>query len=143
MFFNLLLDGQEGGAGSTPPSGGCGPMDYVMWAVLAVLVIALMVWMRFSNKKRAQQEQERRDSLKIGDTATTIGGIYGKVVAVNKQKGTFVLETGEEGSKSTMEFIQAALYNINPVLDDAEETSEEENQETEEVSAEEQEKTEE
>lgn len=63
----------------------------VMIAVLFVIMYFLMIRPENKRKKKAQ---EMRDSLKKGDVITTIGGIVGKIVAVNKD--TIIIETSED-----------------------------------------------
>ena len=59
---------------------------------MIVLMFALLYFMLIRpEKKRKQQAQQMRDGLKKGDTITTIGGIIGKVVSIDKD--TFVIET--------------------------------------------------
>lgn len=63
----------------------------VMIAVLFVIMYFLMIRPENKRKKKAQ---EMRDSLKKGDVITTIGGIVGRIVAVNKD--TIVIETSDD-----------------------------------------------
>ena len=49
-----------------------------------------------------------RDGLKKGDTITTIGGVIGKVVAVDKD--TFVIETSED--RVRVQFAKWALSQV-------------------------------
>ena len=63
--------------------------------IMIVLMFALLYFMLIRpEKKRKQQAQQMRDGLKKGDTITTIGGIIGKVVSIDKD--TFVIETSED-----------------------------------------------
>lgn len=63
----------------------------VMIAVLFVIMYFLMIRPENKRKKKAQ---EMRDSLKKGEVITTIGGIVGRIVAVNKD--TIVIETSDD-----------------------------------------------
>ena len=63
--------------------------------IMIVLMFGLLYFMMIRpEKKRKQQAQQMRDGLKKGDTITTIGGIIGKVVAIDKD--TFVIETSDD-----------------------------------------------
>ena len=63
--------------------------------IMIVALFAIMYFMMIRpENKRKKKAQEMRDGLKKGDTITTIGGIIGKVVAVNGD--TFVIETSEQ-----------------------------------------------
>ena len=74
-------DGTAGGGGS-------------MIIMLVVLIAVFYFFMIRPENKKKKQMQEMRDSLSVGDTITTIGGIMGKIVHVNQD--SIVLETGED-----------------------------------------------
>lgn len=63
----------------------------LMLAVMFALMYFLMIRPENKRKKKAQ---EMRDGLKKGDVITSIGGIVGKIVSVNKD--TIVIETSED-----------------------------------------------
>lgn len=71
-------------------------MDQNMSMILMmVLLFALMYFMMIRpENKRKKKLQEMRDSLKKGDTVTTIGGIIGKIVRVTDD--TIIFETSED-----------------------------------------------
>ena len=63
--------------------------------VMIVVLVAMMYFMMIRpENKRKKKAQEMRDSLKKGDIVTSIGGIVGKIVAV--QKDTIVVETSDD-----------------------------------------------
>ena len=63
--------------------------------VMMVLMLAIFYFLLIRpENKRKKQAQEMRDSLKKGDVITTIGGIVGKIVMVNKD--TIIIETSED-----------------------------------------------
>lgn len=94
------------------------------------LIIALLMWFYFSNKKRMKQQQEyidRRNNIKPGNKVMTIGGITGTVVEVNPDDNTFVLETGsEEMGKSYLRFDKAAIHDSDAIAQEPVETPVEE-----------------
>ena len=61
--------------------------------MVAMLAIFYFILIRPENKRK-KQAQEMRDSLKKGDTITTIGGIVGKVVITTPN--TIIIETSED-----------------------------------------------
>ena len=70
-------------------------MEQYFSIILMVAVIGLMyVMMIRPENKRKKQAEEMRNSLKKGDKITTIGGLKGKVVAINDD--TVVFETSED-----------------------------------------------
>jgi preprotein translocase subunit YajC len=63
--------------------------------LMLVVLFAIMYFMMIRpENKRKKQAQEMRDSLKKGDVITSIGGIVGKIVSVNKD--TIIIETSED-----------------------------------------------
>ena len=95
----LLLDA---GAGTGAGMGSTIIMIVVMIAIFYFLLI------RPENKKK-KQAAEQRNSLKVGDEITTIGGIMGTVCAVKEE--TFVIETGAD--RVRIEFAKWALSTNN------------------------------
>lgn len=87
----------------------------ILIVVVVLLVVALIVLPMFTNKKRQKAIQELHNSISVGDTVKTVGGIVGKIVAINEINAVdkeFVLETGLDGSKSTMVFDFNAIYQV-------------------------------
>ena len=62
--------------------------------MLVVLMVVFYFLLIRPENKRKKKAQEMRESIKKGDTITTIGGIVGRVVMVNKD--TLVIETSED-----------------------------------------------
>ena len=63
--------------------------------IMLVIMIAIFYFLLIRpENKRQKQAQEMRDGLKKGDVITTIGGIVGKIVMVNKD--TIIIETSED-----------------------------------------------
>ena len=62
--------------------------------MLVVLVAVFYLLLSRPENKRKKKAQEMRDSLKKGDTITTIGGIVGKIVMVKPD--TIVIETSDD-----------------------------------------------
>ena len=68
-------------------------MDYTILMLIVMVAIMYFLMIRPENKRK-KKAQEMRDSLKKGDVITTIGGIVGKIVAVNAE--TIVVETSDD-----------------------------------------------
>lgn len=87
----------------------------IMVVIVVLLLVALIVLPMITNKKRQKQVQELHNSIAVGDTVKTVGGIVGKIVAINDVNAVdkeFVLETGLDGSKSTMVFDFNSIYQV-------------------------------
>ncbi len=91
--MNFLAAAEGGVAGLF----GGNPMSIIM----IVGMVALMYFMMIRpQKKKQKEEQKMRDSLRVGDEITTIGGICGRVVSIKED--TLVIETGADRSKMTI-----------------------------------------
>ena len=77
--------------------------------IMIVVMVAIFYFMliRPENKRKKEAEQ-MRNSLKKGDWLTTIGGLYGKVVAITDR--TVVLETSED--RVRVEFLKSAIGTV-------------------------------
>lgn len=91
-------------------------IDQILLIVLLVaMVIIIIVLPMFTNKKRQKQINALQDSVKVGSTIKTVGGIIGKVVEIRQTSPVdkeMVIETGNEGSKTTMVFDIQAVYQV-------------------------------
>jgi len=87
-------------------------MDQMTSTILMLVVMfALMYFLMIRpENKRKKQAEEMRNSLKKGDTITTIGGIVGKIVRVTDE--TIVIETSED--RVRMELAKWAVSTNNP-----------------------------
>ena len=80
--------------------------------LMLVLMFAIMYFLMIRpENKRKKKAQEMRESLKKGDVITTIGGIVGKVVMVNKD--TIVIETSDD--RVRMELTKWAVSTVGGV----------------------------
>ena len=92
MFFYLTQNAQE------VPSMFGGPTMIIM--LVAFIAIFYFMILRPENKKKKEQ-QALRDSIKVGDEITTIGGIMGKVVHMKDE--VLVVESGEDQVRLEMQ----------------------------------------
>ena len=79
-----------------------------MILMFVVLIAVFYFFMIRPENKRKKEAQQMRDSLKVGDNITTIGGIIGRVVAIKDD--TFVLETGADRVK--IRFTKNAISSV-------------------------------
>ena len=76
---------------------------------MIVLMIAIFYFLMIRpENKRKKQAEEMRSSLKKGDWLTTIGGVYGRVVAITDR--TVVIETSED--RVRVEFLKSAIGQV-------------------------------
>ena len=91
-------------AGSAATTGGMGST-----VLMIVLMIAIFYFLMIRpENKRKKQAEEMRSSLKKGDWLTTIGGVYGRVVAITDR--TVVIETSED--RVRVEFLKSAIGQV-------------------------------
>ena len=101
-LFNLLTEG------SAQTNSGGGYTMYIFLGIIIVAFIIMSVVQNKNRKKQAAEDQARKDKLCAGTTVITIGGIMGRVVSVNHDENSFVLDT--EGTK--MKFDKRAIYQM-------------------------------
>ena len=85
-----------------------GENSYVTIIMIVAMVAIFYFLMIRPESKKKKKLGEMRDSLAVGDTITTIGGIFGKVVSVDGEKLTF--ETSEDRVR-----VQVAKWAISSV----------------------------
>lgn len=114
MIWNLL-DSATSSESSAATKGN----PYTMWIIIGVLFAIVAVYMVLSNrsaKKRQQEAKNLLDSVKVGAKVKTIGGICGKVVEIDKNDGSFLLETGDDKhGKSYLKFVKEAIYTTDEI----------------------------
>ena len=71
-----------------------------MFAMIGVIIVVFYFFMIRPQQKKQKAEQKMRDSLAKGDRIVTIGGIHGKIVAVDD---TTILIEVDNGVKLKME----------------------------------------
>ena len=77
--------------------------------MMIVLMIAIFYFLMIRpENKRKKQAEEMRSALKKGNWLTTIGGVYGRVVAITDR--TVVIETSED--RVRVEFLKSAIGQV-------------------------------
>lgn len=87
--------------------------NYVLIAVVALLLIAMPIMMNARNKKETQKVQEQTNSLKVGDKVLTTSGVYGTITELkyDDSQKVVVIETGGK-VKSYMSVDAYAIYTV-------------------------------
>lgn len=70
---------------------------WLLIVYIVIIVAAMYFFMIRPNKTKQKKEEAMRNSVEVGNEILTIGGIFGKVVAVKED--SFVIETGPERAK--------------------------------------------
>lgn len=88
--------------------------QWILPAVLLVLVIGIFILNYFKSKKSQENMQNMVNSLKVGDNVKTYSGIYGKIIEIVETTDgkVAVLETGSENNKGIFSIDINAIYGI-------------------------------
>ena len=81
---------------------------------LGLAVVAMYFFMIRPQKKQKEKETKMRNSVRVGDEITTIGGICGRVLNIKEE--TIVMETGADRNKMTIK--KWALQSVDTIHDD-------------------------
>lgn len=108
--MNLLIPLLATTNAATPEAGGIGVLLIQLLPFLILIPLMYFLMIR-PQKKKQKEEQKMRESLRVGDEVTTIGGITGIVTSVKDD--TFVIETGAARNKIT--FKKWALQSIQTI----------------------------
>lgn len=109
----FLLDATSAAAGTA--SGGNAWLSMLLQLSPFLLIIVLMYFIMIRpQKKKQQEEQKMRNSVRVGDELTTIGGICGRVV--NVKDDTLIIETGADRNKMTIK--KWAIQTVDTVHED-------------------------
>ena len=103
-MFHLINTAYAESAATGTVVGGNG--QFILMMILMVVVFYFLL-IRPENKRKKEAES-MRSSLKKGDYITTIGGVYGRVVAVTDR--TVVIETSED--RVRVEFVKSAVGQV-------------------------------
>ena len=76
-----------------------------------IIVIAFYFILIRPQSQKQKEEENMRKNLEIGDEITTIGGIVGRVVSINNDTETMVIETGADRTKIKLK--KWALSSVN------------------------------
>ena len=93
MTTFLFLAGEEAAQANTMSQ------SIFPFIMIALIFVVFYFFLIRPEKKRKKEITNMRDSLKVGDTITTIGGIVGKITNVNEKEDLITIETGADKTK--------------------------------------------
>ena len=82
--------------------------QYATLLMLPLLLVAFYFLFIRPQKKQEKKIQDMRNSIKVGDEITTIGGIIGKVVSIKDE--TLIIETGRDRTK--IRILKSAIRSV-------------------------------
>ena len=100
LYMNILSAAVEGAAEGGQQVSGLTATLIQFGPIVLVLGLMYLLMIRPQQKKQ-KEEQKMRNSLRVGDELTTIGGIKGRVVSIKDD--TIMLETGNDRTKIQFE----------------------------------------
>ena len=103
-MFHLINTAYAESAATGTAAGG---LSSSLLMIIIMVVVFYFLLIRPENKRKKEAET-MRSSLKKGDYITTIGGVYGRVVAVTDR--TVVIETSED--RVRVEFVKSAVGQV-------------------------------
>ncbi len=74
------------------------------YLLVLLLPFALLIFIVFSQRRRAQQVQAMQSSLSVGDEVVTTSGLYGTIVALDD-----TVVTLDTGAGSTLRYDRRAI----------------------------------
>ena len=84
----------------------------IQLVLTTVILIAAFYFVLIRPQSQKQKEEEKmRSELEIGDEVTTIGGIIGRVVNINDNDDSMIIETGADRTKIKLK--KWALSSVN------------------------------
>lgn len=88
--------------------------QWILPAVLLVLVIGIFVLNYFRSKKNQESMKNMVDSLKVGDNVKTYSGLYGKIIEIVETTDgkVAILETGSEKNRGIFSIDINAIYGV-------------------------------
>ncbi|MEE0801794.1 MAG: preprotein translocase subunit YajC [Gemmiger sp.] len=84
----------------------------VLWTFLPMVLILVFMYiiLYLPQRKQDKKDAAMRASIEVGDTVVTIGGVVGRVAAINEKDDTFVLETTSDRVK--IRFRRSAISSV-------------------------------
>lgn len=102
-----------------PDVSGSGFMGFLsQYGFLILMVVVLIFLMIVPQRRRKKQMQQMMDNMKAGKMVKTIGGIYGKIVAVKEDLVTIEVMP----DKTRMVFAKGAIATIEDAATEEENT---------------------
>lgn len=80
---------------------GTGSMISMVVTTIIFVIVFYVVLIRPQSQKK-KEEDEMKKNLEIGDEIVTIGGIMGRVVSINNDTESMIVETGADRTKIRM-----------------------------------------
>ena len=105
-MFTLLAEGTQNAGNSLT--------QWILPAVLIVLVIGIFILNYFRSKKNKENAENMVNNIKVGDKVKTYSGFYGEIVSITETTDgkVAVLRTGEEGHYGYLSIDMNAIYAI-------------------------------
>lgn len=93
MLYGLFVSGPGGTVAAQQPQA---TSTWVMWALIAVMLVVFYFILIRPQRRRAQEHDQMVSALKKGDEVVTIGGIHGVIKRITDDKIVLEVSRGVE-----------------------------------------------
>ena len=96
-LYSLVADATQAVTPNADAQQASSLASFMPLIMMGLLFVAMYFLMIRPQKKKQKEEQKMRESIRVGDEITTIGGIRGRIVNIKEDE--FVIETGADRNK--------------------------------------------
>ena len=115
LYLTRLAEDAASATTDGTTSGLLGNLSGMLPLAFPILLLVIMYFLMIRPQQKKQKEEAKmRNSLRVGDELTTIGGIKGRVVAIKDD--TITLETSNDRTKIVFE--KAAIGTVHTKHED-------------------------
>ncbi|MBQ2714767.1 MAG: preprotein translocase subunit YajC [Clostridia bacterium] len=99
-FLNLLAETKDNGSGILLP------------IIMVAFIVLLLLTSIIPQKKRQKQMANMLANLKAGDEIKTIGGMVGKITAIDEATGILTINVGTANAPTYINIDKVAIYSV-------------------------------
>ena len=109
-LFSIFLAAAEASTSSGAETGSSN--SWVIFIVLGAILVLMLVYSFYSNKRREKQGAEMLSLIKVGAKVKTIGGFVGTIEKIDEEKALLTLNIGIEDSPTYVVIDKTCIYQI-------------------------------
>ena len=95
MDFNSIFILGDTTTAQSSSGGGLGSFGWIIYFV--IIIVAMYFILIRPQRKKQKEEDKMKNNTQVGDEILSIGGIYGKIIAVKED--SYIVESGPDRSK--------------------------------------------
>jgi len=89
---------------------------WVLPLIMVGFIVVLLLTSIIPQKKRRKQMENMLANLKAGDEIKTIGGMVGKITAVNNETNILTINVGTDAAPTYINIDKVAIYTVAPAV---------------------------